>query len=188
MTGAVKLVVAGGYGAGKTTLVSTLSDIDPVTTESAITAFGSGLEGQGSGGKTSTTVAFDFGRFAAAPNLMGYLFGLPGQHRFRFLWPGLLRGAFAGLVVVDPERSAEARPALEALRRHGIPAVVVVNAFDGLVLTDVATVGQEVVRQGAEPVLAADVRNRQAVRAATARVLRVGAAHHSGQLHGASSG
>jgi signal recognition particle receptor subunit beta len=119
---------------------------------------------------------------------MGYLFGLPGQHRFRFLWPDLLRGAFAGLVVVDPERSAEARPALEALRRHGIPAVVVVNAFDGLVLTDVATVGQEVVRQGAEPVLAADVRNRQAVRAATARVLRVGAAHHSGQLNGPSSG
>ena len=110
----VKIVVAGGYAVGKTTFVGSISDIDPLTTEAALTTVSENVDDEGdASSKTSTTVAMDFGRVALGDELVLYLFGTPGQERFRFMWDELTRGAIGAVVLLDTRRFEDSFGAVE---------------------------------------------------------------------------
>ncbi|MFC4609622.1 ATP/GTP-binding protein [Streptomyces maoxianensis] len=127
---AVKVVIVGGFGVGKTTLVGSVSEIRPLTTEETMTQAGVGVDDTaGIGGKTSTTVAMDFGRISINEELVLYLFGTPGQERFWFLWRGLFEGALGAVVLVDTRRLEVSFDVIGRLEERGVPFVVAVNSF-----------------------------------------------------------
>lgn len=128
--GAVKVLVTGPFGVGKTTMVASLSEIAPLRTEEVLTAAGTGVDDlTGREGKTTTTVALDFGRITLNPKLALYLFGTPGQQRFWPLWEDLSRGALGALALIDSRRIDESFDVLGQLEEQGIPFAVVVNVF-----------------------------------------------------------
>ncbi|GAA1263032.1 ATP/GTP-binding protein [Kitasatospora nipponensis] len=128
---AMKIVVVGGFGAGKTTLVGSVSEIRPLATEEVMTRAGIGVDDPSAvRDKRSTTVAFDFGRITLTPQSVLYLFGAPGQERFWFLWDRLFRGALGAVVLVDPRRLEESWYAIDRLEHHGMPFVVARNNFE----------------------------------------------------------
>ncbi|CAL9597282.1 hypothetical protein SUDANB120_05369 [Streptomyces sp. enrichment culture] len=127
---AVKVVIVGGFGVGKTTLVGSVSEIRPLTTEETMTQAGVGVDDTaGVERKTSTTVAMDFGRISINEELVLYLFGTPGQQRFWFLWRGLFEGALGAVVLVDTRRLEVSFDVIGRLEERGVPFVVAVNAF-----------------------------------------------------------
>ncbi|GAA2796161.1 ATP/GTP-binding protein [Kitasatospora sp. CM 4170] len=127
---AVKIVVVGGFGVGKTTLVGSVSEIRPLTTEETMTQEGAGVDDlAGVERKTSTTVAMDFGRISISEELVLYVFGTPGQERFWFLWNGLFEGALGAVVLVDTRRLEVSFEVIGRLEDRGVPFVVAVNAF-----------------------------------------------------------
>jgi hypothetical protein len=129
---AVKLLVAGGFGVGKTTFVGSVSEIEPLTTEELITAASVGVDSlDGLVNKSTTTVAFDFGRITLTPGLVLYLFGTPGQNRFWFMWDELSRGALGAVVLADTRRLEACFEAVDFFERRGIKFIVAVNEFDG---------------------------------------------------------
>ncbi|MGV9668643.1 GTP-binding protein [Nocardia niigatensis] len=131
MASSVKIVTSGGFGVGKTTFIGAISEIEPLATEAAMTEVSVGLDDPGPAtGKTTTTVALDFGRITLDSNLVLYLFGTPGQERFEFLWDDLLDGALGGVLLVDTGRVEECYPVLDFFERRGTPFVVAVNRFD----------------------------------------------------------
>jgi signal recognition particle receptor subunit beta len=131
-TDAVKIVVVGGFGAGKTTMVSSVSEIRPLSTEETMTQAGVGIDDNGDvSEKTTTTVAFDFGRITLNEELVLYLFGAPGQERFWFLWDQLFAGALGAVVLVDTRRVADSWYAIDRLEHHGTPFIVARNNFPG---------------------------------------------------------
>nr|WP_052849848.1 ATP/GTP-binding protein [Streptomyces avicenniae] len=128
----LKILVAGGLGAGKTTLVRSVSDIRPLDTEEIMTRAGQDVDDlTGVRGKGGTTVAFDFGRIALDERTVLYLFGAPGQERFRFLWDRLFTGALGAVVLVDTRRLADSWYAIDRLEAQGTPFVVAHNDFGG---------------------------------------------------------
>ncbi|AVZ73050.1 ATP-binding protein [Streptomyces lunaelactis] len=129
-TAAVKVVIVGGFGVGKTTLVGSVSEIRPLTTEETMTQAGVGVDDtNGVERKTSTTVAMDFGRISINEELVLYLFGTPGQERFWFLWRGLFEGALGAVVLVDTRRLEVSFDVIGRLEERGVPFVVAVNSF-----------------------------------------------------------
>ncbi|MET8896853.1 GTP-binding protein [Streptomyces albogriseolus] len=127
----LKIVVVGGFGVGKTTLVRSVSEIRPLNTEEVMTQAGVGVdETDGLTTKTTTTVAFDFGRISLNDRMVLYLFGAPGQERFWFLWDRLFSGTLGAVVLVDTRRMDDSWYAIDRLEHHGTPFVVAVNRFD----------------------------------------------------------
>ncbi|OIJ90691.1 ATP-binding protein [Streptomyces sp. MUSC 14] len=127
---AVKIVIVGGFGVGKTTMVGSVSEIRPLTTEETMTQAGIGVDDNyGSDTKTATTVAMDFGRIGITEQLVLYLFGTPGQERFWFLWNGLFEGALGAVVLVDTRRLEVSFDVMDQLEERGVPFVIAVNSF-----------------------------------------------------------
>ncbi|QKW04686.1 MULTISPECIES: ATP/GTP-binding protein [Streptomyces] len=128
----LKIVVVGGFGAGKTTMVRSVSEIRPLNTEETMTQAGEAVDDtSGVSGKTATTVAFDFGRITLDAHNVLYLFGAPGQERFWFLWDRLFSGTLGAVVLVDTRRIDDSWYAIDRLERHGTPFIVACNDFGG---------------------------------------------------------
>ncbi|GDY31009.1 ATP-binding protein [Gandjariella thermophila] len=161
----VKVLIAGGFGAGKTTLVGSVSEIVPLRTEELLTEVGAAVDDvTGVERKTTTTVALDFGRITIAADLILYLFGTPGQERFWFMWDELAQGALGALVLADTRRLGSCFPSVDFFERRRIPFVIGVNCFDGVQPYPVEAVRQALDVDGEVPVLLCDARDRESVK------------------------
>ncbi|MEU1351418.1 ATP/GTP-binding protein [Streptomyces sp. NPDC005775] len=161
----LKILVAGGFGVGKTTLVGAVSEIRPLRTEERLTEAGRPVDDlDGVEAKTTTTVAMDFGRITLREDLVLYLFGTPGQDRFWFLWDELAQGALGAVVLADTRRLEDCFAAVDYFERREIPFAVAVNCFEGADRFPTGTVQAALDLDPQVPVLMCDARDRSSVR------------------------
>jgi signal recognition particle receptor subunit beta len=156
----VKVVVCGGYGAGKTTFVGAISEIVPITTEAPMTEVAMAVDTGAVLTKVATTVALDFGRISLDSGLVLYLFGTPGQSRFKFAWDNVSRGAIGAVIMVDSRRLDDAFPSVDFCEGRGIPFVIAVNRFDGNLAHDLEDIRAAIVLDQRVPILGIDARSR----------------------------
>ncbi|GAA1034201.1 ATP/GTP-binding protein [Virgisporangium ochraceum] len=158
----IKIIVAGGFGAGKTTMVGAVSETGPLRTEEVLTEEGIGIDNlSGIEEKATTTVAMDFGRITLSPELILYLFGTPGQSRFWFVWDELAIGAIGAVVLADTRRLADCFPSVDYFERRGTPFVVAVNCFEGAKQYELEDVQLALNLDDGVPVLLCDARERE---------------------------
>jgi signal recognition particle receptor subunit beta len=158
---ALKILIAGGFGAGKTTMVGAVSEIPPLRTEELLTEAGSGVDdASGVEAKTTTTVAIDFGRITFDNRLALYLFGTPGQDRFWFFWDDIAQGALGAVVVADTRRLESCFPAVDYFERREIPFVIAVNCFPGSRRYRIEQVATALDLDPGTPVVLCDARER----------------------------
>ncbi|MBB5954265.1 hypothetical protein FHS29_000835 [Saccharothrix tamanrassetensis] len=158
----VKIVVAGGFGTGKTTMVNSVSEIPPLHTEELLTEAGVGVDDVlGLEQKETTTVALDFGRITINPEVVLYLFGTPGQNRFWFMWDELAYGAIGAVILVDTRRLDSSFPSIDFFERRGIPFIIAVNCFEGAHAYEVAEVRRALDVDEAIPLVLCDARDRE---------------------------
>src|SRR5438045_7000883 len=175
---AVKILVAGGFGVGKTTLVGSVSDVRPLRTAESLTQESVGVDDiSGVERKTTTTVAMDFGRITISDDLVLYLFGTPGQDRFWFVWDELAIGAIGAVVLADTRRLADCFPSVDYFERRGTPFIVAVNCFEGACWYEPDEVRLALDLDPHVPLLLCDARQResgkQALIALVEHVLRI---------------
>jgi signal recognition particle receptor subunit beta len=161
----IKILIAGGFGAGKTTLVSSVSEIRPLRTEEVLSDRSERVDSlTGVEQKSTTTVAMDFGRITIRDDLVVYLFGTPGQQRFWFMWDELAYGALGAVVMADTRRLADCFPSVDYFERNDLPFVVAVNCFDGVRRYPLEAVRKALDLTTDSPVVLCDARRRESSR------------------------
>jgi uncharacterized protein len=159
---AVKILVAGGFGVGKTSMVGAVSEIRPLRTEEQLTDRSVGVDDtSGVERKTTTTVAMDFGRITIRDGLVLYLFGTPGQDRFWFMWDELALGALGAVVLADTRRLADSFPSIDYFERRRLPFIIGVNCFDDALRYDTEEIRAALDLDPKIPVILCDVRKRE---------------------------
>ncbi|RAY15855.1 ATP-binding protein [Actinomadura craniellae] len=173
MPTAIKILIAGGFGVGKTTMVGTVSETKPLRTEEVLTDQGVGVDDiSGVEAKNTTTVAMDFGRITMGEEFVLYLFGTPGQERFWFVWDEVALGALGAVVLADTRRLADCFPSVDYFERRGTPFIVAVNCFEGARQYELDEVKLALNLPPNVPVMLCDARDRESCKDVLIKLVR----------------